>query len=36
MLETTKFDVADYLNTEELQSGYLEMVSKDGTPIEEK
>ena len=34
MLETTKFDVADYLNTEELQSGYLEMVSKDGTPEE--
>ena len=34
MLETTKFDVADYLDTEELREDYLELVSKDGTPEE--
>ena len=33
-LESTKFDVADYLDTEELREDYLELVSKDGTPEE--
>ena len=33
-LESTKFDVADYLNTEELREDYLELVSKDGSPEE--
>lgn len=31
MLETTKFDVAEYLDTEELRKDYLELVAKDGT-----
>lgn len=34
MLKTTKFDVADYLDTEELREEYIENVSKDGTPEE--
>ena len=34
MLETTKFDVADYLDTKELREDYLELVSKDGSPEE--
>lgn len=34
MLETTSFDVAEYLDTEELREGYLEFVAKDGTQEE--
>lgn len=34
MLKTTKFDVAEYLDTEELREGYLEFVAKDGTQEE--
>ena len=34
MLETTEFDVAEYLDTEELREGYLESVAKDGTQEE--
>lgn len=34
MLETTSFDVAEYLDTEELREGYLELVAKDGTQEE--
>lgn len=34
MLETTKFDVADYLDTEELRKDYLDVVAKDGTQEE--
>jgi len=34
MLETTKFDVAEYLDTEELRKDYLELVAKDGTQEE--
>lgn len=34
MLETTSFDVAEYLDTEELREGYLELVAKDGTQKE--
>lgn len=34
MLETTEFDVAEYLDTEELREGYLELVAKDGTQEE--
>lgn len=34
MLETTKFDIAEYLDTEELRGGYLELVAKDGTQEE--
>ena len=34
MLETTKFDVAEYLDSEELREGYLELVAKDGTQEE--
>lgn len=34
MLKTTKFDVAEYLDTEELRVGYLESVAKDGTQDE--
>ena len=34
MLETTEFDVAEYLDTEELRTGYLEYVAKDGTQEE--
>ena len=31
MLETTVFDPAEYLDTEELRTGYLELVAKEGT-----
>ncbi len=31
---TTKFDVADYLDTKELQDGYLEAVAKENDPAE--
>ena len=34
MLETTKFDAAEYLDSEELREGYLELVAKDGTQEE--
>ena len=34
MLETTKFDVAEYLDTEELREEYLELVAKDGSQEE--
>lgn len=34
MLKTTEFDVAEYLDTEELRKGYLELVVKDGTQAE--
>ena len=34
MLKTTEFDVAEYLDTEELRKGYLELVAKDGTQAE--
>ena len=34
MLETTKFDVAEYLDNEELRENYLELVAKDGTQEE--
>ena len=34
MLETTEFDVAEYLDTEELREGYLESIAKDGTQEE--
>lgn len=34
MLKTTKFDVAEYLDTEELRQGYLELVAKEGTQEE--
>ena len=34
MLETTKFDVAEYLDTEELRKDYLELVAKDGSQEE--
>ena len=34
MLETTKFDVAEYLDTEELRKDYLGLVAKDGTQEE--
>lgn len=34
MLETTRFDVADYLDTEELRKDYLDVVAKDGTQEE--
>lgn len=34
MLKTTKFDIAEYLDTEELREGYLELVAKDGTQEE--
>lgn len=30
MLETTKFDVAEYLDSDELRKGYLEAVAADG------
>ena len=32
MLETTEFDMAEYLDTEELQKGYLDYNAKEGTP----
>ena len=34
MLKTTEFDIAEYLDTEELREGYLELVAKDGTQEE--
>ncbi len=34
MLETTEFDVAEYLDTEELRDCYLDYVAKDGTQEE--
>ena len=34
MLKATKFDIAEYLDTEELREGYLELVAKDGTQEE--
>ena len=34
MEKLTEFDPADYLDTEELRGGYLELVAKDGTPEE--
>ena len=34
MLKTTEFDVVEYLDTEELRKGYLELVAKDGTQTE--
>lgn len=34
MLETTKFDVSEYLDTDELRKGYLELAAKDGTQEE--
>ena len=32
MLETTEFDMAEYLDTEELQKGYLDYNAREGTP----
>ncbi|MCQ2580519.1 MAG: putative addiction module antidote protein [Treponemataceae bacterium] len=32
MEKLTEFDAAEYLDTEELRQGYLELVSKEGTP----
>ena len=34
MEKLTEFDAAEYLDTEELREGYLELVAKDGTPEE--
>lgn len=34
MLETTEFDVAEYLDTEELREGYLELVANEGSQEE--
>ncbi|MBC6719811.1 addiction module antidote protein [Treponema sp. Marseille-Q4130] len=34
MEKLTEFDMAEYLDTEELQKGYLELVAKDGTQEE--
>ena len=34
MLETTKFDVAEYLDTEEVQSCYLNYVAEENDPDE--
>lgn len=34
MIETTEFDIADYLDTQELQDGYLEEIAKDNDPAE--
>lgn len=33
-MKTKKFDVANYLDTEELREGYLEAVAEDGTQEE--
>lgn len=33
-MKTRKFDVANYLDTEELSEGYLEAVAEDGTQEE--
>ena len=32
MEKITKFDMAEYLNTEELQEGYLDFNAEEGTP----
>lgn len=32
MEKLTEFDAAEYLDTEELREGYLELVSQEGTP----
>ncbi len=34
MEKLTEFDAAEYLDTEELQQGYLDLVAKEGTPEE--
>ena len=34
MEKLTEFDAAEYLDTEELREGYLELVAKDGTQEE--
>lgn len=34
MEKLTEFDPAEYLDTEELREGYLELVAKDGTQEE--
>lgn len=34
MIRTSKFDMAEYLDTEELREGYLDFVSEEGTPEE--
>ncbi|MBD5447938.1 MAG: hypothetical protein HDR32_09455 [Treponema sp.] len=34
MLETTKFDVAEYLDTEDVQSCYLNYVAEENDPDE--
>jgi len=34
MLKTTEFDIAEYLDTEELRESYLELVARDGTQEE--
>ena len=34
MEKLTEFDMAEYLDTEELREGYLELVAKDGTQEE--
>jgi len=34
MEKLTEFDMAEYLDTEELQKGYLELVARDGTQEE--
>lgn len=34
MEKLTEFDMAEYLDTEELREGYLELVAKEGTQEE--
>lgn len=34
MEKLTEFDMAEYLDTEELREGYLEFVAKEGTQEE--
>ena len=34
MVKTSKFDVAEYLDTKELQEGFLDSVAEDGSPDE--
>ena len=34
MLKTTEFDIAEYLDTEELRESYLELVARDSTQEE--
>ena len=34
MLETTPFDMAEYLDTEEERQGYIDYVSQNGTEEE--